>query len=70
LIAYFSPDSFTLPHTATHPSPLDILGQVFGYADFRGPQQAIVEHVVGGGDALVLMPTRSRPSCGKTPAMA
>ena len=34
-----------------------ILREVFGYAQFRGPQQAIIEHMVGGGDALVLMPT-------------
>jgi ATP-dependent DNA helicase RecQ len=60
-----------LPHTATHPSPLDILGQVFGYADFRGPQQAIVEHVVQGGDALVLMPTGGGKSlCYQIPAIA
>ena len=39
------------------PDPLDTLQQVFGYDAFRGNQQAIVEHVVGGGDALVLMPT-------------
>src|SRR5262245_54084278 len=38
-------------------SPVDVLQQVFGYAAFRGQQQAIVEHVAGGGDALVLMPT-------------
>ena len=34
-----------------------VLQDVFGYEQFRGPQQAIVEHVIGGGDALVLMPT-------------
>ena len=34
-----------------------ILRDVFGYESFRGPQQAIVEHVCAGGDALVLMPT-------------
>jgi ATP-dependent DNA helicase RecQ len=38
-------------------SPHDILGAVFGYHGFRGEQQAIVEHVVQGGDAIVLMPT-------------
>ncbi len=52
------------------PSPLDVLGQVFGYSDFRGPQQAIVEHVVGGGDALVLMPTGGGKSlCYQIPAI-
>ncbi|MCC7060651.1 MAG: hypothetical protein IT508_10510, partial [Burkholderiaceae bacterium] len=34
-----------------------ILRRTFGYAAFRGAQAAIVEHVVEGGDALVLMPT-------------
>ncbi|MEY2810966.1 MAG: hypothetical protein RLZ66_2477, partial [Pseudomonadota bacterium] len=36
---------------------LRTLNQVFGYPAFRGPQQAIIEHVCAGGDALVLMPT-------------
>ena len=38
-------------------APADILREVFGYASFRGQQQDIIEHVTGGGDALVLMPT-------------
>jgi ATP-dependent DNA helicase RecQ len=36
---------------------LDVLRRVFGYASFRGPQQEIIEHLIAGGDALVLMPT-------------
>ena len=53
------------------PSPLDILSEVFGYADFRGPQAAIVDHVVNGGDALVLMPTGGGKSlCYQIPAIA
>ncbi len=52
-------------------SPQDILRQVFGYEAFRGPQQAIVEHVVAGGDALVLMPTGGGKSlCYQVPAIA
>ena len=35
----------------------DVLGTVFGYDSFRGNQEAIVEHVIAGGDAIVLMPT-------------
>jgi len=54
-----------------HPSPLNILGEIFGYSDFRGPQAAIVDHVVNGGDALVLMPTGGGKSlCYQIPAIA
>ncbi|CAN7157271.1 RecQ family ATP-dependent DNA helicase [Variovorax paradoxus] len=52
-------------------APADILHEVFGYSQFRGPQQDIVEHVVGGGDALVLMPTGGGKSlCYQIPAIA
>ncbi len=48
-----------------------ILQEVFGYSEFRGPQQAIIEHVVGGSDALVLMPTGGGKSlCYQIPAIA
>ncbi|ABD68211.1 ATP-dependent DNA helicase RecQ [Rhodoferax ferrireducens T118] len=48
-----------------------ILQEVFGYDAFRGPQQAIIEHVVAGGDALVLMPTGGGKSlCYQIPAIA
>ena len=30
----------------------DVLAEVFGYGQFRGPQEEIVDHVAGGGDAL------------------
>ena len=51
-------------------SPQKILHEVFGYAKFRGAQQAIVEHVVAGGDALVLMPTGGGKSlCYQLPAL-
>ena len=47
-----------------------ILRDVFGYAEFRGAQQAIVEHVAAGGDALVLMPTGGGKSlCYQIPAL-
>ncbi|MFT4158222.1 MAG: DNA helicase RecQ [Microbacterium sp.] len=35
----------------------EVLRSVFGYDEFRGDQAAIVDHVIGGGDAVVLMPT-------------
>jgi ATP-dependent DNA helicase RecQ len=51
--------------------PLSILHEVFGYPAFRGDQAAIVEHVAGGGDALVLMPTGGGKSlCYQVPAIA
>ncbi|MFC4764388.1 DNA helicase RecQ [Dyella koreensis] len=50
--------------------PLDILNSVFGYTSFRGQQQAIVEQVTEGGDALVLMPTGGGKSlCYQIPAL-
>jgi ATP-dependent DNA helicase RecQ len=50
--------------------PLSILRDVFGYAAFRGPQAAIIDHVTGGGDALVLMPTGGGKSlCYQVPAI-
>jgi ATP-dependent DNA helicase RecQ len=52
-------------------APTDILHDVFGYERFRGPQAAIVDHVIGGGDALVLMPTGGGKSlCYQVPAIA
>ncbi len=51
-------------------SALEILNQVFGYPAFRDEQQAIIEQVAGGGDALVLMPTGAGKSlCYQIPAL-
>jgi ATP-dependent DNA helicase RecQ len=51
-------------------TPLDILVSVFGYHAFRGQQAAIIDHVVGGGDALVIMPTGGGKSlCYQVPAL-
>jgi ATP-dependent DNA helicase RecQ len=47
-----------------------ILKDVFGYDQFRGRQQAIIERVAAGGDALVLMPTGGGKSlCFQVPAL-
>ncbi|MFN7870941.1 MAG: DNA helicase RecQ [Cyanobacteriota bacterium] len=55
---------------ASTPDPAQVLQEVFGYGAFRGPQQEIVEHVVGGGSALVLMPTGGGKSlCYQIPAL-
>src|SRR3954466_5750558 len=49
---------------------LDLLKTVFGHSGFRGAQGAIVSHVAGGGDALVLMPTGGGKSlCYQLPAL-
>src|SRR5690606_14633881 len=49
---------------------LSVLHDVFGYEHFRGPQEAIIEHVAAGGDALVLMPTGGGKSlCYQVPAI-
>jgi ATP-dependent DNA helicase RecQ len=58
-----------LPPSASAPG--SILQEVFGYEQFRGPQAAIVDHVIAGGDALVLMPTGGGKSlCYQIPAIA
>ena len=49
----------------------ELLHDIFGYTEFRGPQEAIINHVSAGGDALVLMPTGGGKSlCYQIPALA
>lgn len=48
----------------------DILRSIFGYNEFRGHQAAVIQHIIEGNDALVLMPTGGGKSlCYQIPAL-
>ena len=48
----------------------EVLHRVFGFPDFLGQQEAVIEHTVAGGDSLVLMPTGGGKSlCYQIPAI-
>jgi ATP-dependent DNA helicase RecQ len=52
-------------------SATEILRDVFGYDRFRPPQGEVIETVISGRDALVLMPTGGGKSlCYQVPALA
>src|SRR3954469_4954700 len=54
----------------TAPDALSVLHSVFGLPGFRGTQEAIVRHVTGGGNCLVLMPTGGGKSlCYQLPSL-
>jgi ATP-dependent DNA helicase RecQ len=60
----------TMDSVSTQDRALHLLQTVFGYPQFRSQQGQIVDHVVKGGDALVLMPTGGGKSlCYQIPAM-
>lgn len=62
----------TVPKAPAGPQrdPLEVLRTVFGYESFRGAQAEVIDTVVAGGDALVLMPTGGGKSlCYQVPAL-
>lgn len=62
--------SLVIAGTRSTESPLSVLRGVYGYDSFRGDQAAIVDTVVDGNDALVLMPTGGGKSlCYQIPSL-
>lgn len=58
------------PTVRPEPKPLAVLQKVFGYSSFRGKQQAVIETLVDGNDAVVLFPTGAGKSlCYQIPAL-
>jgi ATP-dependent DNA helicase RecQ len=54
----------------TLPDPATVLAGVFGYQGFRSFQEEAIRHVIGGGDALILMPTGGGKSlCYQIPSL-
>jgi len=58
------------PLVRPEPKPLAVLEKVFGYGSFRGKQQAVIETLIAGKDAVVLFPTGAGKSlCYQIPAL-
>src|ERR1700761_4191896 len=56
--------------TTTQQEPLQILRKIYGYDSFRGQQAEVIDHVISGKNAFVLMPTGSGKSlCYQIPAL-
>ena len=78
LYAQIEADAQRLQHAQVSPAasghvgqdPREVLAEVFGYEAFRSQQEAIVRQVIGGGDAVVLMPTGGGKSiCYQIPSL-
>jgi ATP-dependent DNA helicase RecQ len=61
----------SIPHVnATREAALRLLQKTYGYPSFRGEQAEIIEHVISGRNAFVLMPTGGGKSlCYQIPAL-
>ena len=58
------------PHSPTREAALALLQKTYGYPSFRGEQAEIIEHVISGRHAFVLMPTGGGKSlCYQIPAL-
>jgi len=50
--------------------PVAVLQKIYGYSSFRGQQADVIDHVISGGDAVVLFPTGAGKSlCFQIPAL-
>ncbi len=65
------PSGAVMPADGQGPEkPVEVLQRIYGYPSFRGQQADVIDHVVSGGDAVVLFPTGAGKSlCFQIPAL-
>ncbi|MGA1830951.1 DNA helicase RecQ [Rhizobium wenxiniae] len=65
------PSGAVMPAEGQRPEkPVEVLQRIYGYPSFRGQQADVIDHVVSGGDAVVLFPTGAGKSlCFQIPAL-